>query len=236
MSSTTEIRSKQAAEIILEEVRRRGLQLGDKIPTERKFSSSLGLTRATVRNAMALLDSQGIVSREVGRGTFLKTYNFSGRIQFEQLDPSMTSLKDVSPSDVISVRLLIEPQSMALAVGRATVYDLEEIDRCIKGGDSAESYEEFESWDLALHRAFIEASHNPLLIRIYAAIEAARHGELWGDLKRRSHSKAKCSQYQCEHKAIAAALRNRNSSLAIDAMYAHLQNIEQTLNLNYLLT
>src|SRR5215467_6237854 len=42
-----------------------------RLPTERQLSVDLGVTRSSVRNALALLEAQGRISREVGRGTFL---------------------------------------------------------------------------------------------------------------------------------------------------------------------
>ena len=91
-----------------------------------------------------------------------------------------------APADVMAIRRLLEPPAMSLAVAWATSADLEEMDRCLAGGDRAASCEEFEAWDLALHRCIIAASHSPLLATLYEVIETARHGQVWGDLKRRS--------------------------------------------------
>ena len=80
---------------------------------------------------------------------------------------------------------------MALVVAWATPRDFEEMDRCLAGGNESQTYEEFEAWDLALHRCIIAASHNQLLMRIYEVIESARHGQVWGDLKRRNDSRGR---------------------------------------------
>src|SRR5215471_16544642 len=86
---------------------------------------------------------------------------------------------DFAPADVMTVRRLLEPPAMSLVVAWATAADLEEMDRCLAGGDRAASFEEFETWDLALHRCIMAASHSPLLVTLYQAIEAARHGQVW---------------------------------------------------------
>ena len=119
---------------------------------------------------------------------------------------------------------------MSLVVAWATAADLEEMDRCLAGGDRAASYEEFESWDLALHRCIMAASHSPLLAALYQAIEAARHGQVWGDLKRRSASPEHRQQYQGDHRAIVAALRARDSAQAVEAMRLHLARVSDHLN------
>ena len=43
-----------------------------RLPTERQLAADLGVSRAAIRHAMAVLQAEGRVSREVGRGTFLR--------------------------------------------------------------------------------------------------------------------------------------------------------------------
>jgi GntR family uxuAB operon transcriptional repressor len=194
---------------------------GDRLPTERQLAEDLGTSRAAVRQALAVLEADGRISREVGRGTFLS----EPRRQVPETDQS----DDFGPADVMAVRCVLEPEAMAMVVARATTRDLEEMQRCLIGGDAATTYTEFERWDLALHRSFIEATHNPLLLRLYLSVESARHGHLWGELKRRNDSDARRAQYRQQHTAVVEALRMRDSSRAVRAMRAHLAAVERNL-------
>ncbi len=137
---------------------------------------------------------------------------------------------DFAPADVMTIRRLLEPPAMPLVVAWATASDLEEMNRCLAGGDRAASFEEFESWDLALHNCIMAASHSPLLIALYGVIEQARHGHTWGDLKRRSASAARRAEYQADHRAIVDALRARDSAAAVEAMRRHLSRVQEHLN------
>jgi DNA-binding FadR family transcriptional regulator len=74
------------------------------------------------------------------------------------------------------------------------------------------------------------ASHSPLLIALYKGIEQARHGQVWGDLKRRSASQERRAEYQKDHRAIVDALRARDSGLAVEAMRLHLARVQEHLN------
>ena len=114
---------------------------------------------------------------------------------------------------------------MKLVVAWATTADFEEIARCLAGGERATGYDEFESWDLALHRSIMAASHSPLLTRLYAVIEEARHSRFWGDLKRRSASPERQRAYQADHTELVAALRARDADRAVEAMRAHLARV-----------
>jgi GntR family transcriptional regulator, uxu operon transcriptional repressor len=228
-------RGQRLAELILSESRRAGQGPGSRLPTERQLAADLGVTRSSVRHALEMLEAQGRISREVGRGTFLRdppprpasAPPPASAPQSSAPDPGAA---DFAPADVMTIRRLLEPPAMSLVVAWATAADLEEMDRCLAGGDRAASYEEFESWDLALHRCIMAASHSPLLAALYQAIEAARHGQVWGDLKRRSASPEHREQYQGDHRAIVTALRTRDSGRAVEAMRLHLARVSDHLN------
>jgi len=238
-------RGMRLADLIMAEALRAGLGPGSRLPTERKLALQLGAARSSIRHALALLQAQGRISREVGRGTFLldrpgapaaalPSSAAPGGPAREQgagpEPPAATAAADFAPADVMTIRRLLEPPAMSLVVAWATTADLEQLDRCLAGGDSAASYEEFEAWDLALHHSVMAATHSPLLVALYGLIEAARHGQVWGDLKRRSASAERREQYQADHRAIVTALRARDSARAVEAMRAHLARVSRHLN------
>jgi DNA-binding FadR family transcriptional regulator len=226
-------RGRELAELILAAFERNGLGPGSRLPTERQLAADLGITRTGVRHALAALEADGRISREVGRGTFLRaapllvgTGPAGGESPAERGQPAPT---DFAPADVMTIRRLLEPQAMPLVAIWATARDFGEMERCLSGGDAAASFEEFETWDLALHRCIIGAAHSPLLAALYAQIESARHGQVWGDLKRRSTSSQRRELYQQDHRAIVAALRMRDSDAAVEAMRQHLSRVAEHL-------
>jgi DNA-binding FadR family transcriptional regulator len=132
---------------------------------------------------------------------------------------------DYAPADVMAVRRLFEPTAMSLVVAWATARDFAEMDRCLRGGERAADHDEFEVWDAALHRSIIAATRSPLLIRLYAEVERARHGRVWGDLKRHSATAARRDEYRRDHEEIVTALRLRDAERATAAMRAHLARV-----------
>jgi GntR family transcriptional regulator, uxu operon transcriptional repressor len=225
-----------------------GLDLGSRIPTERSLSADLGLSRHALRQGLSLLEQRGLISRQVGRGTFLGPADAAGGsgAQDAQTQTSRkrsgsaarrgrrgprraVELTDVGPADVMAARHVLEPNAMPFVVARATSNDFQWMQECLAGGDAARTYEEFEYWDLALHRAIMEASRSPLLIRLYQAIEDARHSAIWGDLKRHNSSDERRADYRCDHHLIIEALSARDSGRASEAMQAHLSRIDSHL-------
>ena len=222
----------QLAEVILAESWRAGLGRGSRLPTERQLAVDLGVTRTSVRGALMVLEAEGRISREVGRGTFLRDAPWPQDGNGEDgaaAGQRGGAAAGFAPADVMTIRRLLEPPAMRLVVAWATAADFEEIARCLAGGERALSYDEFESWDLALHRAIVAASHSPLLTRLYAVIEEARHGRFWGDLKRRSASRERQHAYQADHRDLVAALRARDADRAVEAMRAHLARVARHL-------
>lgn len=228
----------ELAERIMTHALRTGLGPGGRLPTERQLAQDLGVTRSSVRYALGIMEADGHISREVGRGTYLRVPLAVAeqglyRAQLEVVGGSAGSAGRkgaFAPADVMMVRRLLEPQAMPLAVAWATAADFEEMDRCLAGGDQTTSYDEFELWDLALHRSIMAATHSPLLSTLYSSIEAARHGHMWGDLKRRSASAERRKMYQADHHQIVAALKARDAGEAVKAMRIHLARVSDHLN------
>ncbi len=230
MRTVSNDRIRDVAEEVLREASRRGLVVGSRLPTERGLSEDLHLTRTTVRNAMALLESDGAISREVGRGTFLlrePTYEVAGFGGGSGV--ASTFLNDVGPMVVMAARQAFEPRAMLLVAEEATEADFDNSELCLMGCDQADNYDDFERWDLAFHRSLIEATHNPLLLRMYGLIEVARQGDLWGTMKRRGDSNDRRQRACGEHHKILLALRNRDGRSAQDAMAIHLTSVAVNL-------
>jgi GntR family uxuAB operon transcriptional repressor len=198
-------------------------QPGGRLPTERQLAADLGVTRTMVRHALATLEAEGRISREVGRGTFLRAVTDTAT------GHSSEDLADVGPAHVMAARRVIEPQVLPLVVAWATRRDLVEMDRCVRAGEAADSYDEFEVWDFALHHAIVAASRNPLLVAMYSGIEQARKGGLWGSLKRRADSRERRSAYQADHVALVEALHARDLPRAAEVMETHLDRVESNL-------
>lgn len=193
------------------------LQPGDKLPTERELAARAGVSRAVVRSALAQFEDQGMVIRHVGRGTFLTPTE----------TPASTS--GPSPVQIMTARMVIEPQFMPLVVASATTEDFAEMQRCLHGGTTVKTSAEFERWDTELHHSFALATHNAVLISVSQLLISTRRGPVWGGLKQRTFSPERHRCYCGEHDAIVDALTDRDADAAQDAMRTHLRTVRATL-------
>src|SRR6478672_6937325 len=127
------------AALILAQSERNGAGDGTRLPTERQLAVDLGVSRAAIRHAMAVLQAEGRVSCEVGRGTFLRRPAVAGPAEAPVPDSAaasagvpdaaagLTESDDYAPADVMAVRRLFEPTAMSLVVAWATARDFAEM-------------------------------------------------------------------------------------------------------------
>ena len=207
-------------ELLTEGADRGTLVPGSKLPTERDLVARLSAPRSAVRRALEALEHEGLITRHVGRGTFLTD------AVTRKVDGAPA---DTSPAEIMQVRLLLEPGVAALAARVATQADLDRITEHLDAGGASEEFEGFEAADARLHRAIAQAGHNGLLMNMFDVLNTARALPVWGTLKRRTSSPERRRCYHTEHTAIVDALRDRDPDNAGHAMRAHLQNVSENL-------
>jgi DNA-binding FadR family transcriptional regulator len=195
---------------------------GSKLPTERALTQQLGVSRSVVRDALSLLEAQKRVVRVIGSGTYVST-----EAPFE---PATRQLgRDASPAEIMAARMIFEPRLAFLVVATAGADDFERMSECNRRAEASDDFVEFEAWDAALHQTIADATHNKLIVSIYATITAARDFAEWGDLKRRSITAERRDIYRAEHREIVAALRARDAKRAENAIAAHLTRVRDNL-------
>jgi DNA-binding FadR family transcriptional regulator len=194
-----------------------------RLPNERALAAEYGVARNTVRAAVGRIVRDGVLTREVGRGTFLLDVHDHG---FRRV---IQGLLDASPLDVMAVRMIVEPRAAGLAAARGSASELEVIVAAQAGASQAEKCEDFERWDAEFHQRIFAATRNELLNGLHDLLRLIRSQELWVEIKRRSFSPERRLRYCDEHEAILGALLKRNADEASQAMLIHLQSVERNL-------
>ena len=136
---------------------------GEKLPNEMELSRRLGVSRATLREAIRTLEDQGVLEVRRGKGTF-------GSRRAEELDGlGLCRLERVRGQlrDLFELRSLFEPRCAALACRRATPEELEDI---LRKGAEVESRIRAGQ---AFHAAIVRAAHNECLLRLLPLIQEA---------------------------------------------------------------
>lgn len=195
---------------------------GGRLPTERELAERYQVSRTTVRKVLAELKARGLIQQTVGSGTYLVPPAPPGTA-------SQDAARTVSPAELMEARLALEPAVMDLAVRNATSADFERMEACCRNAEAAQTLEEFEHWDGALHEAIAAAAHNSFISRVFGLIQQVREQGDWGLLKKRSVTPERRLLYQAEHRQLVQALRERDLERARALTLEHLLHVRHNL-------
>lgn len=218
----------QIAEQILQLIRKGELKPGDRLPTEREMAALFQTSRPTVREAMSALELAGIVEVLAGRGVFVRS----------EISPFALGIpadveSGAAPSDLLELRLALEPAAAAHAALRAQPANIAELEAAVAAcaealaGDRAA----FENADDEFHLRIAYASQNPLFAWLAEEISELRSSRMWQLMKRRAAQSdvVQLQHYADEHRAIVAAIKAGDAEAAARWSTRHLERVRTNL-------
>lgn len=212
-------------ETIVENLRSGTWRAGHRIPTERALCEQFGMGRSAVRRVLAQLKDAGLILQTVGSGTYVTE-------QAPSLLPALSAsapLATTSPAELMEARMALEPAIVEMVVRNATPADFARMEQCCEQAERAGSLDEFEHWDGLLHEVIAEAAHNSFIGNVFRLMSQARAQGEWGMLKRKSVTPERRAAYQREHRALVAALRERDLATALARTREHLLHVRRNL-------
>lgn len=194
---------------------------GGRMPPERVLASELGVGRRSLRRALEVLEQEGRISRQQGRGTFIQLPGLESGVPFDRI------LEHTNPQEVIELRLAMEPVIARLAALRASQCDIKKLQRLAEQTREAGDTTSYEAADAAFHRAVVEASRNALFLAVFDAIATSRRDAGWQRLGENAHCYKRQSVHAGFHGEIAEAIAARDGERAHNAMFRHLSDVQQ---------
>jgi GntR family transcriptional repressor for pyruvate dehydrogenase complex len=141
---------------------------GARLPSEHELSAKLGCSRISIREAIQMLASLGLVQTRQGGGTFVSAY--SGEVLLSPLLP-MLALERTDLLSVLEYRRIMERGCAALAVERAGEAEIAELETAFAAmRASAQDLTAFAKADLEFHVALARATKNPVLVKVNSVI------------------------------------------------------------------
>jgi DNA-binding FadR family transcriptional regulator len=209
------IRSEQVAERILHMIEEGQLHAGDKLPSEPEFAKQLGISRGILREGLAQLKAQGIISRKPKDGTYI--------LPLQERQSGMTQstqrmIKASSFRNIMEMRTAIEQKAAVLAVERATDEELDELREIVL---KSEQHTGEDDLDFYFHYRLVELSGNS----IFMGIVNTYFNEIREIRDRNLKSASHRFEVQKEHLAIVDAICSRNQVAAAQAVEAHMVRI-----------
>jgi GntR family transcriptional regulator, transcriptional repressor for pyruvate dehydrogenase complex len=212
------------SEVIVDQIRlliRSGqLTAGDRLPSERELCERFGVSRVTVREALRVLEANGLVDIRVGaRGGAFVTAP-SSRMVGEGI-ADLISLSSLSAVEVTETRMVFELGLVPLVCERATEEDIAALYAiCDRSGVALETADEYP---LALsaewHTRFAHSTHN----RAIGLLAESLHDPMIRSLQQaRSTEPTHGRRGVEEHRALVEAVAERDVERATELMSVHL--------------
>ena len=199
---------------------------GQKIPSERKLTERLGVSRSLVREALKELQGRGVIKTQHGKGSFVSD------ILPVVADESvlMRLFQDHSRTlyDLLEVREQLEGQAAKLAAERGTEQDFYQITKAMQALEASDALVN-ASLDHDFHRAIAEASHNPVLIHVLNSLKELTLQSVQVTLSNLSHRNPIKKKIDQHHRQIYNAILSRQPQWAMKAAASHVHHVRMSL-------
>lgn len=218
--------SVRVADILSEMIAQRKYCPGDKLPNELELSGELGIGRTTLREALRILATRGLVEVRRGVGTFV-TRSQSIHADYDVLKIQNTN---VNVKDLYEMRLMFEPQAAYYACLRASDEELETIfhygemdEQMILSRDP-----QWDEYEQKFHNAIASATHNQFITALLPIFNRAIHQGII--LANESPQVAELTLH--DHRLLMQYLRERYPEGARAAMHLHMINTMRAFSID----
>jgi len=219
-------RSSLAEEIcarLLTLIRQRKLLPGAKLPAERELAAMMGVSRASLREALRALAIMRVLDIRQGDGTYVTS---AEPLQIVENLSFVFPLDDATFLEMFEARKAIESYTAALAARRATERDIQDLQQCLRVvTESVDDPERYLVADRQLHEKINEIAGNRILDRFTASL-----GRLSQASRYRTYEIQGLAQRALEQlRRLVAAIEMRDPEQARQAMLAHLETLGASL-------
>jgi DNA-binding FadR family transcriptional regulator len=169
----------KASDVLAQELRQRirsnALRVGDVLPTERELAEQTGLSRASVREALRILEVEGLMEIRTGRTGGARVRRPGNDDFGRHLDLFIWG-RDVSFEQLHEVRETLEAFAAGCAARRRTESDIAMLNAKTEAVEAAlDDHPRYLAANLEWHLAVARASHNDLLIGMMSTLSNAIH-------------------------------------------------------------
>ena len=175
MSEFSHLKNKLLAEQVEDQIYHyildTSLEPGAKLPNEFALAEKFRVGRSTIREAVKLLSSKGIVEVRQGSGTYVVT---TVKGLSDPLNLRSVQDKNALAFDLVNLRLLLEPGIAEIAAQNATDEDIERLQRlCERVETKIHNGDRYIEDDIAFHTCIAESSKNLVVGQLIPIIDTA---------------------------------------------------------------
>jgi len=198
------------------------LRPGDELPSERDLASTLGVSRETVRTAIATLQARQMI--EVSHGARTRVLG-PGPFPLHESVSTLGDLKHRSFEEVAEARVAVEVQVVRLAARRIKPAQLARLEALVAEQETMlDDPVRFQISDQQFHETVYRACGNELL----ADVVSDFYGYALEHRRRALQRKGAIAHSVADHRGIVQALKTGSAEAAVAAMQDHLEQVRRT--------
>lgn len=215
----------QVIQAIEEQIMSGALSVGDPLPPERDLAAKLQVSRAGVREAIRVLEGQGVLTSQVGSGAVAGTFVASATSEaLTRLLRLHVGLSNFPAEDVVEARVLLERSSAASAATHASATGLAGIREQLEQMDApGVTRTAFNSADTGFHVAIAEASGNRLVADMTIAIRGSLRSPILAAFHEVGEWEKLAAALQEQHHEIFDAIERGDAAAAADSVERHIR-------------
>ncbi len=206
------------------------LRPGERLPSERDLAKKLGVSRPSLRDAIAELQARGLLSTRGGAGIYVADLLDSA---FSDSLVNLFAQHDEALFDYIGFRRDLESMAAERAARHGSEMDLKVIDTIFRKMEAAHLLRdptEEARLDAEFHLSIVEASHNIIMLHMMRAMFNLLHQGVFYNRQMIFRQRATRDDLLAQHGAINDALRARDPVAARKAAERHLDFVEQIMS------
>lgn len=201
---------------------------GERLPTERELATQLGASRSAVREAIKVLQAQGVVTSHTGPGGGTRVTAHQGAALGRMLKLHV-ALDAISFSEVTETRVVLERAAARAAADNCDEAAIALLEAMLQRMRATPDASEFNELDTAFHVAIAGLGANRLVRDITVAIREAVAQPILSAERRLGDWESFRKQLNEEHAAILEALRQRDGVLAAERCEEHIRQAHAAL-------
>lgn len=219
------MKNQKTVGIILNFIRERRYESGERLPSERELAEKFKTTRQYIREGIATLEAMRVVERRPSSGIFLRDMNSESSFEALVLRADFgLPLQSKEVIDALEARYVLEVQAVEFACLRRTDEDIAKLEKNLVDTQARlNNGESIDVEDRGFHQLIAASTDNHVLVRLvnsFFEMSKLRRKLFFADQRL-------CLRSYKEHTTIVNAIKARQSDIAREAIHTHLS---QTMN------
>ena len=220
------IKKESTLEIIIQQIKKqikKGiLKPGEKLPSERNLGIQLGVSRASVREAIQALAFSGYLEVIQGKGTYI----LEMATQYDEIVKFFSEFSNYSLDYLMEARIMLEGEFARLAALNASQEEIDVIERVFNEIASSKDLNTFFVKDLEFHLTIAKATHNPIMNGLMKIIGEMLYKETQRIIGRSRYTKENTIETTRD---LVQAIKQRDAEKAKELMSEHIKDVKVSL-------